>query len=138
MQVDHLVTAGRLVQAIDVLRDELFDPPFALEVRERVMGRIGARTVKPPPADEAASPVAAPNGRIAHEGLEEDRLRALPAAVRIAVVGYAGLGAATRAGEHEEARMALDEVAKRLRLDVRRPQSTKKSGMKSRVPGTTA
>ena len=34
VQIDHVLTAGRLMQPIDVLGDELRDPPAALEARQ--------------------------------------------------------------------------------------------------------
>src|SRR5689334_13591182 len=100
------------MQPIDVLRHEPFNIPTLLQSGERTMCGIGRSVPEALPTHETARPVAPPRARLAHERLQSDGLRALPAAVGIAIVGNAGIGAAACTGENEEAGIALDEIGK--------------------------
>ena len=101
MQIDHVLTAGRLVQPIDVLRDEHRDLPAALQRRQRVMGVVRACAPQAPEAGETPRPVAPARALVRDEVLQHDRLPALPLASCIAVVRDARISAATSTGQHE-------------------------------------
>ncbi len=121
VQFDHVVAARPLMQAVDVLRDEAFDPARAAEPRQRDVRPVRPRAAHDRPADHAARPVAAPRGIGAEEFVKLDRRRAHPLTVAVAVTGNAGIGADARAGQHEQARMTLDERVQRIergRIDV--------------------
>ena len=111
VQVDHGVAAGLLVEAVDVLGDQRFDPSIGLDRGQRLVCRVRARGGEARPAGQAAGPVATADGGIAGERLERHRLDPLPAALGIAVVGNAGAGTDAGAGEYEQAAMPVDEVA---------------------------
>ena len=87
VQVDHLLAAGGLMQAVDVLGGEVLAFAQNLEPGERAMGGVRRGRAEPPPADEAARPIAPPRRLALHEGLVRDRLGALPLAVGVAIVG---------------------------------------------------
>src|SRR5690606_3914552 len=110
VQVDHPALAGDLVEPVDVLRDDELDAVIGLETRERGVRAVRARAAKARPADAAPCPIALPGVGIADERLERHRSGALPRAVCIPVVRNAGLGAAARARQHEEAAMVRDEA----------------------------
>ncbi len=86
VQIDHVLTAGRLVQSIDVLRDELDDASATFETRQRMVGVVGARMPHATEADEAPRPVALSRALVSDEQLERDGRAALPLAIGIAVV----------------------------------------------------
>lgn len=114
MQIDHRLAAGGLMQAIHVLGEQHFQLAARFQRSERVMGGVGLRQAEPRPTDQAARPIALPRGQLAHKGLKRHRLRTLPAALQIPIIGNARIGAATGTGEHEQALMALDEVLQRV------------------------
>src|SRR5579872_5970818 len=89
MQVDDADAAGGLMQPVDVLSQKKLDPVFGLEARQGAMGVIRPRLAKAPPADQAPRPIATPRRGVGHEVLVSDRLRPLPGAVRVAVIGNA-------------------------------------------------
>ena len=110
MQVDHCVAAGRLMQPVDVLGQQKLASAQRLQPGECAMGGVRPRPAEAPPAELAARPVAPARRLLAHEGLIGHRLRALPFAVGVAIVGDAGARAATCAGQDEETSMPVDEV----------------------------
>src|ERR1700687_1910562 len=114
MQVDRLGAAGGLVQAIDVLRHQSLDTVLLLQARQGTMRIVGPRTAQPPPADQAARPVAPAGRRVAHKCLEHYWRGAFPPAVSVAVVRDAGFGAAAGAGENEQAGISLDELCESM------------------------
>ena len=113
MQVDDVAAAGRLVQAVDVLRHELRDAALRFECRERAMRVVRPCREHAPESDEAARPVAFTRMLVRDEVLEHDRPAALPFAVGVAVIGNAGGRAAAGARQHEQSFVPLDELAKR-------------------------
>lgn len=127
MQVDDRAAAGRLVQAVHVLRDQQFDAAFVFQPRQRQMRCVGPHLAEAAPAYHAARPVARAGQAGAHEGLEVDGRLALPLALAVAVVGNARGGAAARAGQDKQAMVAVDESPQGIdlpRQDVhaRRPR----------------
>ena len=86
MQIDDVPTASRLVQAIDVLRDELCDPPAALEVRQRIMRLVRACAAHAAEAGKTPRPVALAGEVASDERLDHDRGAALPFARGVAVI----------------------------------------------------
>ena len=75
----------------------------------RVMGIVGLRLSEARPADHAAGPITTSRGIVRDESLETDGRRALPASVRISIVGYAGVRTAAGSREHEQPLVLLDE-----------------------------
>ncbi len=110
VQVDHPRAAGRLMQPVDVLGENELDSALRLEPGQGVMSVVRPRPANASPADEAARPIASASLFAAHEGLEGHRLRALPLALSVAIVGNARAGAAAGAGQDEETSMPVDEV----------------------------
>lgn len=111
MQIDDVAAAGSLVKTVHVLRNEQLDAPFPFELRERKVRAIRLRSTKKSPADQAAGPIAFARVLIVHERLEQHGPRPLPLAVVVAIVGDAGVRAATGAGQHEQSTMPVDEIA---------------------------
>ena len=101
------------MQAVDILRHELRDSTAMFEVGQRTMGIVGARMLQALETDEAARPVAFPRPLIGDEPLVGDRLLSLPLAGSIAIVGNARIGAAACSGQHEQVRVAFDELDQR-------------------------
>jgi hypothetical protein len=101
--------AGGAVQAVDVLRQQQLDAAGRFQPRQRLVRGAGAGGAHHAPADQAARPVALAGPFIAGEGLEGHGGRALPLALGVAVVGNAAVGAAPRARQHQQARMAVGE-----------------------------
>ncbi|MCY1217738.1 hypothetical protein D9M72_296630 [compost metagenome] len=116
VQLDHVAAAGTLVQAVDILRDQRAQAALLAQPGQRMVRAVGPRLPCNRPAQHAARPVALAPGVRAEEGLQRDRLRTLPLAVRIAVAGDAGIRADAGAGQHEQARMAAHEVEQRVQL----------------------
>ena len=58
VQIDHLPVAGGLMQPVDVLGQQHLAPPARLEPGQRMMRIVRLRLAEPPPADQAARPVA--------------------------------------------------------------------------------
>ncbi|CAM2137963.1 hypothetical protein PT2222_100050 [Paraburkholderia tropica] len=114
VQLDHAMTARALMQAVDVLRDERADAPRRFEPRERAMRAVGLREPDGRPAQHAARPVAAARAVRAEKLLQRDGRRTLPRAVFVAIAGDARIRADARAGQHEQARVALGERLERI------------------------
>ncbi len=89
VQVDDLPVAGRLMQPIDVLGQQHPALAVRLEPGQRMMRIVRPRLAEPPPADQAARPIAPARMLVRHEGLEVDRLGPLPVALAVAVIGNA-------------------------------------------------
>jgi hypothetical protein len=102
------------MQSIDILRDQYFGPALALEPHQGTVRIIRTRMTEPPPAHQAARPIAAPRLQVANERLERNRPGSLPVAILVAIIGNPGVGAATGARQHEQPRVALDEFAERI------------------------
>jgi hypothetical protein len=113
VKVDYVVAAGRLVQTVDVLSDELRDPTVVLEGSERPMRVVGARDAHAFPADETSRPVTLARVLARQKVLQRHRLRALPFAVGTAIVRNARRRAAAGAGQDEEPLVPLDELLQR-------------------------
>ena len=60
VELDHAQAACALMQAVDVLRDQLRDPAQRLEPRKRAVRSVRPRPGKLRPAEHAATPIAAP------------------------------------------------------------------------------
>jgi hypothetical protein len=73
------------------------------------MGVVGLRLSEMPPANHAAGPVAASGGIVSDERLEAYGRRSLPTAVGVPIIRYAGVRAAPRTRQDEQALVALDE-----------------------------
>ena len=117
VQVNYASASRGTVKPIDVLGHQHLGTSRLLQSCQGPMGAVRQCSPEPPPADEAASPVAAPRVYVRHERLKHHRLGALPVAVRIAIVGDSGVGAATGAGEQKQPRVPLDELTERIRKD---------------------
>ena len=100
--LQHIFTARRLVQVVDVLGHQAAHPAGLLETDEGAVRRVGLGGGDPPPADQAPRPVAPPRRRAAHELAELDRLAMLPVAVSVPVIWDAGPGAHACAAQHNE------------------------------------
>jgi hypothetical protein len=111
VQVDDVDTAGGLVQAIDVLRHQAFDPLLLLQASQCVMRVIRPRCSQAPPAHHAARPVAPTKLYVADKCLMHHRGSTLPDAISVAVVRNTRLGAAARAGQYQQARVTLNEIS---------------------------
>ena len=59
VQFDHIMTAGLIVQSVDVLRDQAADPAMPLQTGQRLMRCIRLRLTHPRPAQHRPRPVAA-------------------------------------------------------------------------------
>ena len=103
VKIDHIAVPGRLMQAIDVLRDEPAESVLLLERGKRTVRGVGLRAAKRAPAHHGSRPVTFAHVGIGAEGPPGDGLLAGPFAARVAVGRDAGCGAATCAGQHEEA-----------------------------------
>ena len=110
VQVDDAPAARALVQPVHVLGHEADDAARPLELRQREVSGVRARVANAGPAPQAAGPVAPARGRAAREIGERHRLRVLPGAVRVAVVGNPGRRAAAGARQHEDARVLVEEA----------------------------
>ena len=102
VQIDHVLTAGRLMQPIDVLSDELNDPSALLEGRERGVCVVRTRRPHAAEADKTPRPVPLARAFVPDECLEHDRRAPLPLAGGVAVIRNARVGAAAGTGEHEQ------------------------------------
>jgi hypothetical protein len=114
VEIDDVLAAGCVMQAIDVLRDELSDSSAAFEHRQRVVRVVWARQSHPAEAGEAPRPVALPRGLVAHELLIANGRAAFPFTAAVAVIGNARVGAAARTGQHEQPGVMLDETTQRV------------------------
>ena len=110
VQVDHVLVAGLLVQAVHVLREQQLELAEPFQPGQGMVGGIGQRLAEPPPADQAARPVALAGEFLTHEGLVGHRLGTLPAAIGVAIIRNARIGAAAGAGQHEQAPVLRDET----------------------------
>ena len=54
MQLDDVDAPSPLVEAVDILRHELFQSPCGLEPSQFMMGNVGVGTGHDPPANHAA------------------------------------------------------------------------------------
>src|SRR5271170_2868474 len=126
VQVDHPRVAGRLMQPVDVLGENELDSAHRLEPGQGAMSVVRPRLANAPPAAEAARPIAPTGLFVAHEGLEGHRLRALPLAVGVAIVGNARAGAAPGAGQDEQTPMPVDKVLETAGFDHERRLSPKR------------
>jgi hypothetical protein len=98
------------MQVVDVLRDQLVHFAARLECGQRAMGVVRPRRLEARPAAKAARPVKAPRFRAANERVVLNRLVPRPRPAGTAVVRNARFGAASRAGEDDEAGGGFDEV----------------------------
>ncbi len=114
MQIDHPPAASLLVQTIDVLGHQLMDETGRFQAGQRGVGGVGLGTGEGGPAEQTARPVTPPGPFAGHELLVAYRLPAFPVTVAVAVIGNAGIGAATGAGQHEQPRVAFDEISQRV------------------------
>ena len=114
MQIDDAFTACPLVQAIDVLRDQLPDVTQAFQSRQRFMRRVRRGVGDHRPAKQAARPVTFAHRLVAGELLMRDRWLSLPVAAGIAIARNARGRADARAGQDEHARMLTNEGGEEL------------------------
>ena len=128
VQVDDVPRARRLVQQVDVLRDQPGDHAAVLQRGQRAVARVRHRPVHVPPPDVVARPVVATEPLVRRELLE--RHRGARRGVRAAVVGDAGVRRDPRPRERREAVAGED-------LDRRPPASRRSSGAPPSVHGTT-
>src|SRR5262245_48180839 len=99
MQLHDVPTPGDRVQTIDVLRDEPREQSRGLELRQRVVSRIGKHAHEFAKADDASSPITPTGDGIADELAVLNRIACTRARARSAVIRDSRLGAAARAGE---------------------------------------
>ena len=100
MQVDHISGTGRLVQAIDILRDDTRDDTPTFELRQRRVGGVRSSLAKACPPDMTTGPVTLSSLRIFEELLvRHGRVTTGEGTVRTSVVRNARSGRASRSGE---------------------------------------
>ncbi len=102
VQIDDVAAAGGLVQPVDVLRHQGLEAILALQLHQSPMRVVGVRAAEVAPANETARPVSLPRQLLVHERAKHHRAGALPGALRVAVIGNSGLGAAAGAGQNEQ------------------------------------
>ena len=107
MQINHPPAAGFLVQAVNVLGDQLMDVTRLFQLRQGGMGDIGLGLDKPLPTDKTAGPIALPDFVFSHEVLKLNRLPVFPIALPVTVIGNTRLGTAARTGQHKQAVVAV-------------------------------
>jgi hypothetical protein len=73
------------------------------------MGVVGLGLSEMTPTNHTPSPIAAARGVVRNEGLIANGRRALPVAVGITIVGYAGVGTAPRSGQDKQPVVIFDE-----------------------------
>ena len=54
MQLDDVDASSPLVEAVNILRDQLFQSPCGLEPSQFMMGNVGVGSAYDPPANHAA------------------------------------------------------------------------------------
>ena len=111
MEIDDGAAAGALVQAIDVLRDELEERAGSFPCRKRSMRGIRRRGRQTRPTRVGARPVTPVDRLLRAERLDHDRRSPLPLALVVAVIGNARGGAAAGPAESEDATVIGDPVA---------------------------
>ena len=67
VQLEDVLGAGNLMQAIDILRDDRPNQAQALKIRDRAVPVVGSGAREPSPSDEAAGPVTLPIRRRGNE-----------------------------------------------------------------------
>ena len=111
MEIDDGSAASALVQAIDVLRDELDERAGGFPRGKGPMRGIRRRGGETRPASVGARPVAPVDRVLRAERLNHHRRPPLPLALVVAIVGNARSGAAAGPAESEDATVAGDPVA---------------------------
>ena len=100
MQIDHLSATRHAMQVVDVLCYEQTYMAGMFEFRQCGVRRIRSCRRNPTPASKAPGPVAFTHVAIFDKVAVLHRLRILPIAVFVAIIGNAGPGAATSAAQH--------------------------------------
>ncbi|MNN56783.1 hypothetical protein D3C81_1717330 [compost metagenome] len=117
MQFDHVMTAGLVVQGVDVLGDQAADPPGALQAGEGVVGHVRLCLTHPRPAQHRSRPVTPPGFGRREKFLVHHRLAAAPHALVVAIVGNARRRADAGAGQDRE-RLVGHQVLEAIELFV--------------------
>ena len=110
MEVDHALAAGGLVKPVHILRQEDLGFSALFEARQSPMGVVRQGPAEPSPSDHASRPIASARFLVTHKSLIGDGLLTLPVSIRIAVVGNAGIRAATGSGQNEKPAMPVEEI----------------------------
>ena len=112
MQFEHILAPGRLMQAVDVLRDDRLELALALQLRQTQVGTIGLG-----PVDDELIPVKfVVLLRVRHEeGMTQDRLGRIIIllviqAVHAAKIRDAALGRDAGAAEKHDPVAAVDPL----------------------------
>src|SRR5690606_29538070 len=99
VQFPDSVTAGELMQPIDVLRNDTVDPALLLPGAEHLVAGVGLGLFEFDMRERLLPPVLLPGRRAGEKVVEVDRLRRRPDPAGRAKVGDAALGADPRPGE---------------------------------------
>ena len=110
VQLDNPGAAGALVQAINILRHQSLRSPSRFEAGQRIVGNVRPGVRDRWPTDHAPRPVASARRLRIQKVLQENRRRAPPLAICVAIAGNARIGADSRPGQDEQPRMLLDEA----------------------------
>jgi len=113
VQVDHVLIAGGLMQPIHILRQQQCQFSLLLKSGQSMVRRVGLRSAKSTPANQAARPIALTSGQFADKRLISHWRSALPVAFGVAVIGNARIRAATCAGKHKQALVTAHEISQR-------------------------
>jgi hypothetical protein len=89
------------MQPVDVLGEEHLAPTAGLEPGQGVMRVVGKCLSEVPPTDQAARPIAAPDGVFGDKRLKAHRLCPFPTSIGVPIVGYPGIRAAAGSRQDE-------------------------------------
>ncbi len=123
-----------MMQAIDVLRNDLRNAIQCLQLRERIVRSIRTRFRDEGPANHASTPIALAPVLAVQKLVETDGRRARPAAVDVAVARNARVGARAGAGQCEKARMSTREMRERVDVGKRHVRSSYPEDAYLRLP----
>jgi hypothetical protein len=111
VQVDHLRTAGSLVEAIHILGDHQLQPVAVLQSRHGDVCRVGPGIPHRRPTRHGASPVPAPARRIGDEFMVLYRFATAPATPGVAIGRDAGSRTDARTGQGHYPAVAVEKCA---------------------------
>ena len=89
MQLDNVAATRDGMQAVDILRNQRINIDRLLEFSKGLVSSIRPGRRESLPAHVTARPITAARVLAAHEGTKLNRLRVLPLAIAVAVIGNA-------------------------------------------------
>ena len=110
MQIDHILAARRFVQVVYILRDDAGDITAAFKFCDCTMSGVGFRVRNSVPSCKTLRQVAPPLAFVIDEFGKLHRRLVFPVAIVVPILGDAGVGAATGAGQDNQARMLANKA----------------------------